>query len=416
MRSPENAKHRRDFLGRLAVVPVLAALAGGCFWSGRFAWADYLFRLDTPSAVSEAARLVPFNAEYHARLAQFRGGSTSELLQAMAANPRLPLGLIALGLGAETRDDLAEAETWLARAAQADRSYSTLCILANFFFRHHQAEKFWVAARSALRIGDVQVHDPDPLFRLCWKMAGNAATVLERGIPDVGPVQARYLEFLVHENLAQVAEPVTERVMALGRATDLGAVFQYCDRLIAEGEADRAIHCWNALCWRTLRGYCPLAPQSGISLTNGDFSFAPTQHGFDWRIPPVEGISVERGERPPRLWISFDGRQPTACNVLEQIIAVAHGRRYCLRMQYQTDGFSSSSGLEWRISDAATGNEIESSGAGFASEQTTSANIRFTVPPHVHLARLVFGYRRTAGAKRIEGRVTLAAVRLEFDP
>ena len=49
------------------------------------------------------------------------------------------------------------------------------------------------AARRALAIGDVEAHDPVPIFRLCWKMAGNAATVLERGIPDAGPVQARYL-------------------------------------------------------------------------------------------------------------------------------------------------------------------------------------------------------------------------------
>src|ERR1700737_4134350 len=82
----------------------------------------------------------------------------------------------------------------------------------------------------------------------CRERPGNAATVLERGIPDAGPVQARYLEFLVHENLAHVAEPVTERGVALGRVNDLGAVFQYCDRLIAQGEADRAIHSWNALC------------------------------------------------------------------------------------------------------------------------------------------------------------------------
>lgn len=416
MRSPDNAKQRRDFLRRLAVAPALAALAAGCFWSARFEWADHLFRLDTRASVTEAARLVPFNGEYHARLAAFSGGAERELLQAIDANPRMPAVLIALGLRAETRSDLAEAETWLARAARADRSYSTQWILANFFFRHQQAEKFWGAARRALRVGDVEVHDPVPLFRLCWKMAGNAETVLDRGIPDVGPVQARYLEFLVHENLAHVAEPVTERVVALGRATDLGAVFQYCDRLIAQGEADRAIHSWNALCWRMLRGYRPLAPEAGVSLTNGDFSFAPTQHGFDWRIPPVEGISVERGELPPRLWISFDGRQPTACSVLEQIVAVAHGRRYRLRMRYQTDGFSKTSGLEWRISDAASGDEIASSGARLGSEQETNANIRFTVPPHVHLARLALGYRRTPGTRRMEGRVTLAGVRLEFDP
>ena len=65
----------------------------------------------------------------------------------------MPAVLIALGLRAETRGDLAEAETWLARAARADRSYSTQWILANFFFRHRQAEQFLGgrAARAARR-------------------------------------------------------------------------------------------------------------------------------------------------------------------------------------------------------------------------------------------------------------------------
>ena len=84
-------------------------------------------------------------------------------------------------------------------------------------------------------------------------------------------------------------------------------------------------------------------------------------------------------------------------------------------MHYQTDGFSTTSGLEWRISDAASGKEISSSGAGLASELETDASIRFTVPRHVHLARLALAYHRTPGTTRIEGRVTLAAVRLEFD-
>lgn len=392
-------------------------MAAGCYWSARFAWADYLFRRDTPSSVTEAARLVPFNAEYHFRLAKLSGASVeSELLQAVSANPRMPSAFIALGLRAEIGGDLAQAEAWLTRAARADRSYSTLCILANFFFRHRQMEKFWVATRRALGIGDVETHDPVPLFRLCWKMAANATTVLERGIPDSGPVQARYLEFLVHENLTQVAEPVTERVVALGRPTDLGAVFQYCDRLIAQGDADRAIHSWNALCWRLLRGYRPVSPEAGVSLTNGDFSLAPTQHGFDWRIPPVTGISVERGELPPRLWISFDGRQPAACDALEQILAVAQGRRYRLRMHYQTDGFSTTSVLEWRVSDAASGDEISSTGGRLGTEQETNAIMRFTVPGYVHLVRLALAYRGTPGTTPIEGRVTLGAARLEFDP
>jgi hypothetical protein len=96
-------------------------------------------------------------------------------------------------------------------------------------------------ARQALSIGDVAAYDPAPLFRLCWKLSRNPATVLERAIPDVGAVQSRYLAFLVRENLAQIAAPVMQRVVALGGERDLDAVLDYCDRLIAAGDAEHAI-------------------------------------------------------------------------------------------------------------------------------------------------------------------------------
>jgi len=58
----------------------------------------------------------------------------------------------------------------------------------------------------------------------------------------------------VHENLTRAAKPVTEHVVALRSEGDLGAVYEYCDRLIAAGDARGALDAWNALCWRTLRG------------------------------------------------------------------------------------------------------------------------------------------------------------------
>ncbi len=289
-------------LRRLARLACLAALAAGCYWSVRLAWADHLFRRDSESAVARAVELIPGNAEYHARLAALRqeagrdaAAIDSEFRAAVNANPRMAGAWIALGLRAETAGDMGPAEAALARAAAADHTYTPLWTLANFYFRRDDRDKFWPVTRQALTAGDVTAHDPVPLFRLCWKLSRNPATVLERAIPDVAAVQSRYLAFLVRENLAQVAEPVTQRVVALGGERDLDAVLDYCDRLIAAGDAEHAIHAWNALCWRTLHSYRPLAPLTTAGLTNGDFAAAPVQHGFDWRVPAVPGVEVERG-------------------------------------------------------------------------------------------------------------------------
>ena len=411
----------RSALRGLAGLAGVAALAAGCYTTARLAWADYLFRCDTLESVARAAQLAPASAEYHLRLATLldangRDGAAieSELHRAVDANSRLAAAWIELGLRAEAAGQAQQAETGLVRAARADHMYWTLWTLANFYFRHNESEKFWPVARRALRIGEVTAYDPAPLFRLCWKVSTDPATILERAIPDVGPVEARYLEFLVRENLSPAAEPVTERLVAFGSEQDLHPVFVYCDRLIAAGEADRAIHAWNALCWRGLQGYRPLDPDAAPSLTNGDFSAPPVQHGFDWRIPSVGGVSVERGGLPPRMWITFNGHEPETCDVLEQYLALAPSRKYRLLFRYQTDDIAAGSGLRWRIFTPATG-EIASDAADLASEQETEGSVRFTAPAAGVLARLALSYRRTPGTTRIEGRIAIQSVALEAD-
>src|SRR5579863_2456240 len=127
----------RDVLRRFTRVACLAALGVGVYWSVRLAWADYLFRLDTESSVGQAVALAPESGEYHARWATLLEGAgredaaTSELHEAVRADPRLAGAWIELGLRAENAGDAGRAETYLARAGQADRMYTTQWTLAN---------------------------------------------------------------------------------------------------------------------------------------------------------------------------------------------------------------------------------------------------------------------------------------------
>jgi len=276
-------------------------------------------------------------------------------------------------------------------------------------------KKFWPAARRALRIGDVEAHNPAPLFDLCWNMSQDPAAILERAIPDLGAVQARYLEFLVERGRVRVAEPVTVRVIAYSSDQDLAAVFRYCDRLIEAGDVDRAIHAWNALCWRTLHQYRPLNPGAGVSLTNGNFASAPLEHGFDWRVGSIEGVTTEFGGTHGRVWVSFNGRQPENCEPLAQFVPLAPSRKYRLRFRYQTDRIPAGSGLRWRIWDAVAKNEIASDTSDLTSEEESERVIRFTTA-ETHLARLALDYDRAPGSSRIEGHVSLGQVTLSLEP
>jgi len=406
----------------LVCLSVGAALIAATYGSLRLAWADALYRRDTEEAVTRAVEIAPGCAEYSARLAALRenaGRGSHEveaaLRNALTANPRASGVWIGLGLLAEANGDPAHAEGFLMRAAKIDRMYSAQWTLANFYFRRGQPEKFWPAARRALRIGDVEAHNPAPLFDLCWNMSQDPATILERAIPDLGAVQARYLEFLVERGRVRVAEPVTVRVIAYSSDQDLAAVFRYCDRLIEAGDVDRAIHAWNALCWRTLHQYRPLNPGAGVSLTNGNFASAPLEHGFDWRVGSIEGVTTEFGGTDGRVWVSFNGRQPENCEPLAQFVPLAPSRKYRLRFRYQTDRIPAGSGLRWRIWDAVAKNEIASDTSDLTSEEESERVIRFTTA-ETHLARLALDYDRAPGSSRIEGHVSLGQVTLSFEP
>lgn len=412
------SRHLRRYL---AGILLLATMAAASWWSLRLARADYLFRTDTEASVARAARLIPGNAEYFARLAALRenaaaGPATIEsaLESAVAANPRLAAAWIARGLRAEQAQDFARSDLYFDRALESDHTYATLWTSANYYFRRDQPAKFWAAARAALRIGDVGAYDPVPLFRLCWRMSDDPETILNRGIPDAGAVQARYLEFLVRENRASVAEPVIQRVVAFSGGAELDSILGYCDRAIESGDSGRAIHAWNALCWRMT--WRPLAPERGVSLTNGTLASSPAGHGFDWRIPAVTGVTIERDGVPPRLSIMLDGHEPEACDLIAQYVPLAPSKRYRLRFRYQTDGIAHDSGLRWHIEDAATNRELTFDSADLASEQETDGTARFSAPGGVSLARLALSYRRRPGTVRIEGRVSLSAVSLGFEP
>ena len=71
--------------------------------------------------------------------------------------------------------------------------------------------------------------------------------------------------------------------------------------------------------------------------------------------------------------------------------------------------------MRWRIADVA-GREIPSDSSDLASEQEATGTLRFRSPRAASLVRLALAYRRPPGVVKAEGRVTLNAVWIEFEP
>lgn len=402
---------------RAAACAGLLALSAAVFECARLGWADFLAARDTPAALRRAMRLAPDNPRYPARLAMFAAnagdvaGSIAGLERAVALSPRQSGFWIELGLRYEIADDLANAERCLLEAAGVDRRYEPRRTLANFYFRRGDSRRFWPAVRNAAEMagGDMR-----PLFRLCWILSGDAATILERAIPDRPEALRQYTAFLLGKGDLPAAAAAASRLGALAGPDDAPVLLDACNRLLEARDSAAALAAWNALAGHGLIGAAALDPEHGRSLTNGSFATAPRSRGFDWRLPAFEGVSVSRDHANPFLRLSFSGRQPERCEPLWQYVPLLGSRQYRLEFRFRTEDVARPSGLLWVVSNAA-GEELAES-AGLWSEGWARGAVSFTAPVDLRLARIALVYRREPGSARAGGSLSIGDVRLELGP
>ena len=396
-----------------AAAAILAAFALVSVWTVRLAWADYRFRQQTLAGTRQAIRLEPDSAGYYVRLAAMiqesnPAASTAALQRAVTLNPWDSESWIELGLRAEAAGDLAGAERNLLRAASVDKQYLPSWSLANYYFRRDEADKFWFWAREALTMA---YSDQAPLFNLCWKIASDGALIEQKLGIRTADMQANYLANLTNQNRVEPLPRAARKLLAWNREADRPVLLAACDRLIADDRASDAIQIWNKLAELHRIPYAALAPDSGRSLTDGDFTKSPMSQGFDWRLPDVGGVATLLDERPAGLRISFSGRQPENCDVLDQIMPVMDGAGYKLRFLYRTSGIAPDTGLGWRIMDLY-GSKLLVLGESLASESEREGTFSFKTPAGSRLVRLRLAYQRALGTTRIEGFIVLRNLRL----
>jgi hypothetical protein len=370
-----------------------AALLAAAFDTLRLAWADALFRANTRASVSQAVRLDPESAAYHAWLAEIQehdgDDPVPELESASKLNPSDSRVWIRRGLRAERDGDLGTAEQLLLRGAAIDKLYSPRWTLANFYARRGDSARFWPWARQAIEMG---YGDLTPIFRLCRNVSRDPEPVLGPEIRNRPDVLRKLLAFLMREDSLDAAQPVARALLATALPEDAPVALWYCDRLLERNQAAEALEVWNALCARGAIPLAALRPESGAALTNGDFSREPLGQGFDWKIAALPEISVARAG-PAGLRIRLSGRQPEHCEVLAQIAPLTPGARYAFRFEYRAG--AARSGLRWRIGELGESPEL-------TSAEWTRAEAPFD-PRGASLTRLALVYDRAPGDMRAEG-------------
>ena len=404
-----------SFRWRLGGALALAIVAYALYWNVLVAVADWHFHAGTPQSIHRAMRIAPGNPEYYNGMALADPASAvPSLEQAARLSPVNSDYRIELALAAEQAGDLTKAEASFREARRLDRTFVPSFALAEFYARHHQGEKFWQPARTALEMSFGDVTD---LFRDCWALSSDARAIFDRAIPERPAVLTRYLDFLVGENRLDAAAPIAAKLRE--KADSGAALLRYCDRLLASGRGEEAMEIWKGLAVRKLIPYRPDSLFAGAeALTNGDFGQPPLKSGFDWRFAETGGIDIDREGQPPAISVTFTGKQPESSEILSQYVALLPDREYQLSVKYRTRDIAEQSGLSCVLVASDSRDLLDGSGVvQGGAENDRELTFRFRTKTTTKVARLVFTYRRMTGTMRIEGNLILRrfSVRLIAD-
>ena len=174
-------------LRRAARFLVLLFLGFSLCLTIRLAIAEAEFRLDPETALRSPAWIRAANLDRF-------DSSEAELRAAVSLNPRLSSAWIRLGLDAEADGNLPQAEADLLQAARVDHLYLPAWTLANFYFRHGDADRFWAwASRAAALTYD----DYRPLLRLADALEPSPLRVATQ-LGGGAPLLRAYLDLLIN--------------------------------------------------------------------------------------------------------------------------------------------------------------------------------------------------------------------------
>jgi hypothetical protein len=388
---------------------LIALLCGyACYWSARWALADFIIRF----SIERALRLAPANPDYYLRWARAEPGSALPALErAVELDPMDSSVWIELAEADEKHGDVLRAEHDLLRAADLDRTFAPRWLLAQFYSRRRDETHFWRAVRAAL---DASYDDITPLFDMCWEIAPDPQVIQDRALPERPDVWRQYFDFLLTNHHLDAANAIANRIVHDAGPEALPSLLSFCDRLIEANQVPRAVEVWNLLVTKRLLDYRGLAPRQGLSLTNGSFAKPILARAFDWRVSAPPEVAYRQETLPSGLRFEFFGNQPEHCELLTQFVPVEPDRQYRFVAKYDTEGLDADTGFAL---DLSSGRDLLLGGGALAPSQRrqTTHSYEFKTTSQTTLVKLELAYSRVLGTVRIEGSLSLDHTALDFD-
>jgi hypothetical protein len=417
-------------LRRALYCAISVLLILGVFWSVRMAWADADAAQQDPLTVARACQLVPGAANYWLKGAAVREidqptdpAIDVNLDRALALNPRSTEAWIARAVRDEIRGRTADAERDYLAAARMDHMYRPAWALANFYARQEvspiQSEKFWFYARKCLEVVEPRrlepaSYDPGPVFDLAWRVTGNPDEIRRKLLPPRHFILVDYLDYLAGHNLPDAGADVAMDLVPYGDPGDNYFLLNFCERLINLARGKRAMDIWNAMLDRGTVHAERLDPAHGRSLNNGDLKRPLERVGFDWRLPPAEGVAQSHFPDTGEVRFEFGGDQPDGVLTMYQSIPVVPGGVYRLTFRYRTVGLEHADGLSWQLWDYAGQRPVPVDCKLTAHQDWTAGHADFVVPKGVSIARLGIEYGRAHGSTTIRGTAAFSTISLNL--
>jgi len=392
-----------------------AALLFGCGGLSliRRGYAERLAASADANDVEHALRLAPENPAFWLRRADLLDrelkSPADALRHAAELNPFDADTWIRLGLDAEVRGDYAQAEAHLLHAARVSRRYQPRWTLANYYFRRGSADEFWKWARLSL---DLDPEFADAVFQLCWRMPVPANEILARAIPPRRAVWRKYARFLLSQNRINPAGDVLKRMLPDVEPEDRDLLLEASDRFLAADSVDLATAAWNGLCGGRAVTCSTVRDSGGMPLDAAE-SVDVLAHGFAWHTVNSPGIWSDL--HSGAVSVEFSGKEPESAEILWRWIPVKSGQRGTLRFEYQSPDFAPASGINWQLLAAGSIAPLASS-PWLSNRLWTEVQLPFEVPAGVDLMRLRLNYARQPGSVRLQGSLTVRALRIELAP
>lgn len=387
--------------------------------------AAWYFQKKSPEAIQTAIRWDPRNAEYYDALATMRhfyadNENPDEQVklyeQAVSLSPRNALYWADLGTSFEWAGNRSEALRAFERSRELfPNSPDVNWKLANFYVRNGKTVETLHALRRVLLGGGVPQED---VFALAERATGDKNIILNEMVPNEAPILLNYLNYQAAEGDMPAAEQAWTKLLGMRLPFQLPQTFFYLDALIQKRETQQLTEAWSALAERFPEKVGSLRVPPNL-VANGSFESDILNGGLDWRIVPLEGVTVSidpedatDGRRSVR--IEFDGTRNVDYGHLLQYVLVLPNTQYRFSGYMRTSAITTDSRPRFQILDpydpgkilAATENAVATSG-------WTEQRLEFKTPADTRL--LIVRVARPPSTKfenKIRGTVWIDKLRL----